>query len=110
MSATTPVPQAAPAGTTHHRLGTMVRSIVIGLIAFFTVVDLFATQALLPTLTRIYGTTPAAMSVAVNASTIGMAVAGLAVALFSRHIDRRRGYPTQSRAALDPHGAAGCRA
>ncbi|HKU96694.1 MAG TPA: MFS transporter [Vineibacter sp.] len=69
----------------------MVRSTVIGLTAFLTVVDLFATQALLPALTRIYGATPAAMSVAVNASTIGMAVAGLAVALFSRHIDRRRG-------------------
>ena len=31
------------------------------------------------------------MGFAVNASTIGMAIAGLAVALFSRRIDRRRG-------------------
>jgi predicted MFS family arabinose efflux permease len=55
------------------------------------VVDLFATQAILPTLTRAYGVTPAAMGFAVNASTIGMALAGLGIALVSRKIDRRRG-------------------
>jgi predicted MFS family arabinose efflux permease len=64
---------------------------VIGLIAFLTVVDLFATQAILPSLARFYDVGPAAMGFAVNSSTIGMAVAGLAVAFFSRHIDRRRG-------------------
>ena len=63
----------------------------IGLIAFLTVIDLFGTQAILPALTRAYGVTPAAMGFAVNASTMGMAVAGLAVAYFSRRIDRRRG-------------------
>jgi MFS transporter, YNFM family, putative membrane transport protein len=67
------------------------RSGVIGLIAFLTVVDLFATQAILPSLVKAYGVTPAAMGTAVNASTFGMAVAGLAVALVSRHIDRRHG-------------------
>ena len=67
------------------------RTIVIGLIAFLTVVDLFATQAILPSLTQAYQVTPAAMSFAVNASTMGMAVAGLTVALFSRRIDRRIG-------------------
>ncbi len=67
------------------------RTIVIGLIAFLTVVDLFATQAILPSLTQAYQVTPAAMSFAVNASTMGMAVAGLTVALFSRQIDRRIG-------------------
>jgi YNFM family putative membrane transporter len=35
--------------------------------------------------------TPAAMGLAVNASTLGMAVASLAVAFFSQRIDRRRG-------------------
>ena len=65
--------------------------IVIGLTAFLTVVDLFATQAILPTLAKAYGVTPAAMGVAVNASTFGMAASGLLVALFSRHIDRRFG-------------------
>ena len=59
--------------------------------AFLTLVDLFATQAILPSLTRAYGVTPAAMGLAVNASTLGMAIAGLAVALFSQHIDRRLG-------------------
>ena len=67
------------------------RSVVVGLTAFLTVVDLFATQAILPSLTRAYGVTPAAMGFAVNASTMGMAVAGLIVALFSRRIDRRQG-------------------
>jgi len=67
------------------------RALLIGLTAFLTVVDLFATQAILPALTRAYGTTPAVMSFAVNASTIGMAIAGLAVALVGRRIDRRRG-------------------
>lgn len=67
------------------------RSFVIGLTAFLTVVDLFATQAILPTLTRHYGVSPAAMGVAVNASTFGMAASGLLVALFSRRIDRRLG-------------------
>ena len=49
-------------------------TLLVGLIAFLTVVDLFATQAILPALTRAYGTTPAVMSFAVNASTIGMAI------------------------------------
>ncbi len=67
------------------------RALVIALTAFFTVVDLFATQAILPILAHSYRVTPAAMSVAVNASTLGMAIAGLLVALFSQHIDRRIG-------------------
>jgi len=71
--------------------GAIRRSIVIGLTAFLTVVDLFATQAILPSLTRAYGVTPAAMGFAVNSSTIGMAVAGLVVSLVSRRIDRRLG-------------------
>ena len=64
---------------------------MIGLTAFLTVVDLFATQAILPALTHAYGTTPAIMSLAVNASTIGMAIAGLAMALIGRRVDRRLG-------------------
>jgi MFS transporter, YNFM family, putative membrane transport protein len=74
-----------------HSPGLALRSLLIGLTAFLTVVDLFATQAILPTLTRHYGVTPGAMGFAVNASTIGMAVAGLAVGFFSPHIDRRIG-------------------
>jgi predicted MFS family arabinose efflux permease len=72
-------------------IGVLRRSVVIGLIGFLTLVDLFATQAILPTLAKAYGVTPAAMGFAVNASTIGMAVAGVLVALLSRHINRRHG-------------------
>ena len=43
-----------------------VRELVIGLIAFLTVVDLFATQAILPSLVGAYGVSPAAMGTAVN--------------------------------------------
>lgn len=67
------------------------RALTIGVTAFLTVVDLFATQAILPSLTAAYGVTPAAMSFAVNASTIGMAIGGLAVGVFGRSIDQRRG-------------------
>jgi predicted MFS family arabinose efflux permease len=74
-----------------HSPGVVLRSLVIGLTAFLTVVDLFATQAILPSLTRHYDVTPAAMGFAVNASTFGMAIASLVVGFFSSHIDRRLG-------------------
>ncbi|MFZ1431040.1 MAG: MFS transporter, partial [Geminicoccaceae bacterium] len=77
--------------TSQRGSSTLLRNLLIGLIAFLTVVDLFATQAILPTLVRAYGVSPAAMGLAVNSSTIGMAAAGLAVAFFSRRINRRRG-------------------
>jgi MFS transporter, YNFM family, putative membrane transport protein len=70
---------------------TLAREVIIGLTAFLTVVDLFATQAILPSLARYYEVTPAAMGFAVNASTMGMAASGLIVGLFSRRIDRRLG-------------------
>ena len=82
---------AMPVMPARHAAAALVRTLVIGLIAFLTVVDLFATQAILPSLVRAYGVSPAAMSFAVNASTIGMAVSGLAVALIAGRIDRRRG-------------------
>src|SRR5216684_9313076 len=74
-----------------HSPGVVLRSFVIGLTAFLTVVDLFATQAILPSLARHYNVTPGAMGFAVNASTMGMAVAGLVVGFLSQHIDRRLG-------------------
>ena len=94
-----------------HRSRALARTLLIGLIAFLTVIDLFGTQAILPALTKAYGVTPAAMGFAVNATTVGMAVAGLGVAYFSRHIDRRRGIlvaltllalPTASTIAAQP--------
>ncbi len=85
--------QTAPAsGATPERRSTVLtRSLVIGMIAFLTLIDLFGAQALLPMLVEAFEADPAAMGVAVNASTIGMAVAGVVVVAFSRRIDRRRG-------------------
>ena len=91
MTQATPALATAEMEMHEHSSGVLLRTVVIGLTAFLTVVDLFATQAILPTLTLAYNVTPAAMGVAVNASTMGMAVAGLAVSLLSRHIDRRLG-------------------
>jgi YNFM family putative membrane transporter len=71
--------------------GALLRNVTMGLISFLTFVDLFAAQAILPSLVERYGVTPGQMGVAVNASTIGMAAAGLAVAFFSRRINRRQG-------------------
>ena len=85
---------AAPMRTAEihdERSGNALRTLVIGLTAFLTVVDLFATQAILPSLTRHYGVTPAAMGLAVNATTMGMAVASLVIGFLSPHIDRRPG-------------------
>ena len=85
----TNISQAMPVGRASP--GVLLRSAVIGTMAFLTVVDLFATQAILPTLTRHYGVSPGAMGLAVNASTLGMAIAGLGVGLLGQRIDRRRG-------------------
>ena len=79
-------PQAQDGGATAFlRLG------LIALMAFLTVVDLFAAQALLPTLAAHYGVSPAAMGLAVNACTLGMAAGGLGVAFLGHRIPRRGG-------------------
>ncbi|MEM8823014.1 MAG: MFS transporter [Pseudomonadota bacterium] len=67
------------------------RSAMIAVIAFLTLIDLFGSQALLPTLMETFDVSAARMGVAVNASTIGMAAASLIVAVFARKIDRKRG-------------------
>jgi MFS transporter, YNFM family, putative membrane transport protein len=69
----------------------LLRSLVIGSTAFLTLVDLFATQAILPSLAAAYRVGPAAMGLAVNAATLGMALGSLGVAFFSRRIERRLG-------------------
>src|SRR5687768_6588826 len=71
--------------------GALLRTLAIGLTAFLTTIDLFAVQAILPSLAEAYRVSPAAMGTAVNASTFGMAAGGLLVALLSRRIDRRIG-------------------
>lgn len=83
--ATIAVPPESRAG------GALLRNLTIGLISFLTFVDLFAAQAILPSLVERYGVTPGAMGVAVNAATVGMAAAGLAVAFFARKLNRRQG-------------------
>src|SRR5258708_17894152 len=71
-----------------HSPGVVLRSIIIGLTAFLTVVDLFATQAILPSLAKHYQVAPAAMGFAVNATTMGMALAPLVVGFLTPPIDR----------------------
>jgi MFS transporter, YNFM family, putative membrane transport protein len=62
----------------------LARSLLIGHIAFLTLVDLFSPHSSL-THARLWRCTR------VNASTLGMAVASLAAAFFSQRLDRRRG-------------------
>lgn len=66
------------------------RSLLIGVIGFLTLVDLFATQAILPSLAVIYGVKPSEIGIAANATTLGMAVAGLLVGAFSAQVERKR--------------------
>jgi len=67
------------------------RRVAIGVISFLTLIDLFAAQAILPSLAAAYHVSPAAMGFAVNASTMGMAAAGVVVALANHRLDRRFG-------------------
>jgi MFS transporter, YNFM family, putative membrane transport protein len=73
------------------RSGSAFRFILIAVIAFLTLVDLFATQVIIPVLTQRYDVSAATMGSAVSACTFGMAAASLLVALFSAQLDRRRG-------------------
>lgn len=67
------------------------QTIGIAMLAFLTLVDLFATQAILPSLAAVYRSSAMATGLAVNATTIGMAAASLGVAIFSARVDRRAG-------------------
>ena len=66
------------------------RSLLIAVIGFLTLVDLFATQAILPSLAAEYGVTPSEIGVAANSTTLGMAIAGLLVGAFSANVERKR--------------------
>ena len=66
------------------------RSLLIAVIGFLTLVDLFATQAILPSLAVEYGVTASEIGVAANSTTLGMAVAGLLVGAFSSNVERKR--------------------
>ena len=67
------------------------RTTVVAVIAFLTLIDLFAAQAVLPSLVKVYQVSPAIMGLAVNACTLGMAAASLIVAMLSTRIERRAG-------------------
>ena len=49
-----------------------------------------ATQAILPSLAAIYGVKPSEIGVAANATTLGVAIAGLLVGGFSARLERKR--------------------
>ena len=72
-----------------HKVG-LLHALVIGHLAFLTVVDLFATQAILPSLAKVYEADAALIGPAVNAGTLGMAIAGLGAAFLGARIDYRR--------------------
>lgn len=65
--------------------------LIIGLIGFLTLVDLFAAQAILPSLAARYEASPSAIGFAVNASTIGMAIAGVLIVFIGGKVNRRTG-------------------
>lgn len=65
------------------------RAPTVALIGFLTLVDLFATQAILPSLSQHYGVSAAEIGIAANATTAGMAVAGLIAGLIGAHVERR---------------------
>ena len=69
----------------------LIRGVVLAITSFLTQVDLFAAQAILPSLTEEFGVDRATMGFAVNASTIGMAAAGLLIVLVAARINRKTG-------------------
>jgi predicted MFS family arabinose efflux permease len=83
--------EAAATGAPARAIDNLPGFAVIGAMAFLTVVDLFATQAILPALAAHYGVQPGAMGVAVNATTIGMAISSALIAWKGTSFNRRRG-------------------
>jgi MFS transporter, YNFM family, putative membrane transport protein len=77
--------------TANHERALRLRFVIISVIGFLTLTDLFAAQAILPSLAKHYDVMPSMIGLAVNASTLGMALACLGVALVSRHLNRRTG-------------------
>jgi YNFM family putative membrane transporter len=66
------------------------QSLLIAVIGFLTLVDLFATQAILPSLAQHYRVTAAEIGLAANATTLGMALSGLLFGAFSAALERKR--------------------
>ena len=66
------------------------QSLLIAVIGFLTLVDLFATQAILPSLAQVYHVAPAKIGLAANASTLGMAISGLVMGVISGALERKK--------------------
>lgn len=79
-----PLEPAPPAGLS------LKRSLLIAVIGFLTLVDLFATQAILPSLAQHYRVSAAEIGLAANATTFGMALSGLLFGAFSAALERKR--------------------
>jgi predicted MFS family arabinose efflux permease len=79
--------------------------LIVGLVGFFTLVDLFAAQAILPTLAARFAASPSEIGLAANASMLGMAAAGLALSFIGRRINRRAGAALCLAALAVPTGA-----
>jgi predicted MFS family arabinose efflux permease len=79
-----PSPIAQPLGLS------LQQSLLIAVIGFLTLVDLFATQAILPSLAQVYGVAPAKIGLAANASTLGMAISGLLMGVVSGALERKK--------------------
>lgn len=77
---------ADTAGTTSASLKP---ALVMGLASSFTLIDLFAPQAITPTLGGAFHQTPQVTGIAVNAAVIGMAISGLLSSLFADRLDRK---------------------
>jgi MFS transporter, YNFM family, putative membrane transport protein len=71
------------------RPGTFTGALIMALASFFTLVDLFGPQAIVPVLTNAFATTPGRMGVVVNAATLRMAVTGIATACVADRIERK---------------------
>src|ERR1700730_9837962 len=71
------------------RSGTFTGALIMALASFFTLVDLFGPQAIVPVLTNAFATTPGRMGVVVNAATLGMAVTGIATACVANRFERK---------------------
>lgn len=63
--------------------------VTIGLVALFTLMDLFGPQAIAPVLTTTFATSAIHMGVVINAATIGMAISGLLTACVADRIERK---------------------
>src|SRR3984893_7004695 len=71
------------------RSGTFIGALIMALASFFTLVDLFGPQAIVPVLTNAFATTPGRMGIVVNAATLGMAVTGIATACVADRFERK---------------------